>query len=177
MKACDLMRRPLVFLHVHDSVRDVARVFLDQRIGGAPVLDEAGNAVGVMTKTDLTRHDRECLVASPDGDGDLRLIGAGDRETLPAHAAFHVDPEEGTVEEWMTPKVFAVFEDAPLRDVTREMVRRRIHRIFVMSRKTRKPVGVITTMDLLGYLSRRLNHRGAAGRDGAGRGAKRRGSA
>jgi CBS-domain-containing membrane protein len=38
------------------SVAALATLFLDQGISGAPVVDESGRAIGMVSKTDLVRH-------------------------------------------------------------------------------------------------------------------------
>ncbi|HEX7672458.1 MAG TPA: CBS domain-containing protein [Polyangiaceae bacterium] len=54
------------------SVAAVATLFLDRGISGAPVVDESGRAIGMVSKTDLVRHysdaDAKTAVAPVVGD-------------------------------------------------------------------------------------------------------------
>jgi acetoin utilization protein AcuB len=75
---------------------------------------------------------------------DLHLV-----ETLP-----DVDPKLVSVEDAMSQDVYSVRPDASLRDVVREMARRKLGSAVVMS--GRKVVGMFTTVDALRVLARTL---------------------
>lgn len=75
---------------------------------------------------------------------DLHLV-----ETLP-----DVDPADVTVEEAMSPDVYAVESDTPLKQVAAEMAKRKLGSAVVM--KGPKVVGVFTTVDALRALDRAL---------------------
>jgi len=75
---------------------------------------------------------------------DLHLV-----ETFPG-----VQPERVTVEEAMSPDVYSVPPEAPLRKVVREMQRRKLGSAVVMD--GRKVVGVFTTIDALRALDEAL---------------------
>lgn len=53
VKIADYMAKWLFTLKPNDSVFDAMRTFLDNRISGAPVVDEAGHLVGMLSETDL----------------------------------------------------------------------------------------------------------------------------
>jgi predicted transcriptional regulator len=56
-----------------------------------------------------------------------------------------------TVQELMTPAVFAVSEETPVHRVVSDMVGLRVHRLFVVD-DAGTLVGIITTMDVLKHL-------------------------
>src|SRR5207249_470931 len=98
----------------------------DSDKSAAPVIDEAGHPVGVLSRTDLLIHERERL-ARP---------GA---------------PDTAVARDLMTPAVIAVAPDAPASDVLRHLVDQNVHRLFVVD-GTGVLVGVITAADLLRHI-------------------------
>ena len=137
-------------LTVHEAV-----VFLIERgISAAPVINEAGRPVGVVTEADILRHNRDHAdhmhpVPAEAFDRELTLTTG---EHLDRNA-FEVEvPDVARVRDIMNPVVYAVLRTAPIADVVRELVRRRIHRLFVVD-DAGSLVGVVTTLDLLGRLT------------------------
>ena len=133
-------------LTVHEAV-----VFLtERRISAAPVINEAGRPVGVVSEADILRHDREHadhLYWLPQKEVDREL-------TLPtgehlSGKSFEVEvPDATRVKDIMNPVVYAVRRSAPIQEVVRQLVSRRIHRLFVVDADN-SLVGVITTLDIL----------------------------
>lgn len=153
IKAGDIMTKHLISLRMNDSIRHAAAVFLDKNISGAPVLDQEDRPVGVITKTDIVRCEREHLTLGQSEKVRGSMRAAETLEVI-AQYGFHPETEENRVYEWMTPQIFTLSQEASLADVLREMVHRRIHRLFIREEKTRKLTGVITTFDLMRLFSR-----------------------
>jgi CBS domain-containing protein len=137
-------------LTVHEAV-----VFLtERRISAAPVINEAGRPVGVVSEADILRHDREHaehLYWLPQKLVDRELtLGSG--EHLDGKS-FEVEvPDVTRVKDIMNPVIYAVRRDTPIPEVVGQLVKRRIHRLFVVD-EDGSLVGVITTLDLLSRLA------------------------
>ena len=56
MKARDVMTAPVLTVKSDSSVRDVAQLFVKHRISGAPVVDDQGHLVGMISEGDLMRR-------------------------------------------------------------------------------------------------------------------------
>ena len=56
MKANDVMTVDVVSVSPDHSVRHAARIMLDHRISGLPVVDDDGRLVGIVTEGDLMRR-------------------------------------------------------------------------------------------------------------------------
>jgi CBS domain-containing protein len=56
MRAHDIMTRPVYTVRTSDSVEDAAALLAGKRITAAPVLDEAGDLVGMVSEGDLLWH-------------------------------------------------------------------------------------------------------------------------
>jgi CBS domain-containing protein len=137
------------------SIRNVATVheaivlLTDKGISAAPVIDEAGRPVGVLSRSDIVVHDRESvhyLSAPPEYyDKDELTMGSGER--LPP--GFQVEkPEVTRVAEIMTPVVFAVSPQTTARRVVEDMVAWKVHRLFVVD-EDGVLTGVISAIDVL----------------------------
>ena len=131
LRAYQVMSHPLFTAAPDNTLQEAAALFLEYNISAAPVLDRDGRAVGVITKTDLARHERE---AAQKG---VKVGTAADER----------------VDRWMTPTVFAVSEGAGLDQVCREMVKNGIHHLFVRDEGTGRLLGVISSFDLLKVLA------------------------
>ena len=133
-------------LTVHEAV-----VFLTERkISAAPVINEAGRPVGVVSEADILRHDREHaehLYWIPQKEVDRELtLQTG--EHLDGRS-FEVEvPDITLVRDIMNPVIYAVRMTTPIFEVVNQLVKRRIHRLFVVD-DDESLVGVITTLDVL----------------------------
>lgn len=129
----------------HDATLHEALAFLvDRNISGAPVIDEAGRPVGVLSRTDLLVHQREEVqhVTMPEVDHGTPLPPSMWED-------FQVERVDTTpVSEVMTPAVFCVSEHATSVDVVRQMCERNVHRLFVVDADGAL-TGVISAMDVL----------------------------
>lgn len=134
-----LMTEPLVELRTWHTMQRAARLLLDHEIGGAPVLDHEDRPVGVLTKTDVLRYERQ--YAGP-AAADLKRI-ARDPAVVPSDR----EREEDYVARWMTRGVVTIEPDADAAQAASLMARRHLHRLFVGDGK--RLLGVITAFDLL----------------------------
>lgn len=56
MKASDVMASPVITVKPQDTVKHVAELFLRRGISAAPVVDDAGKLVGIISEADLLRR-------------------------------------------------------------------------------------------------------------------------
>jgi CBS domain-containing protein len=124
----DLMTPSPVSLREEASITDAIACLTDRGISGAPVIDAAGRAIGVITEADVTVHARE------------RSKGWSTEED-----------EHTFVRDVMTPAVFTLRPDAPAVTVIEHMRALNVHRIFVVD-DAGILVGVVTALDVLRHL-------------------------
>jgi len=163
--AGEIMNREVICVRSDTDLRDLAKLFLEKGITGAPVVDADGNLEGVISQTDLlyyslTRDDE--LVMDSDFYHAVRVEG----KHLPK--GFQIeDVNTGRVCDVMTPVVHSVTERASVESVSRMMMRKRIHRVIV--RKGRKVAGIISALDVLRSVARNASSsRGAKPRRSKG---------
>ncbi len=140
MKAKDVMTRQVLSVGPDASILEAARLMLQHKVSGLPVIDAAGTLVGIVTEGDF-----------------LRRIETGTQRRRPRWLEFILGPGRlaseyvhasgRKVDEVMTAEVRSVSEDAPLEEVVHLMERYRIKRVPVLS--GRNLVGIITRANLL----------------------------
>jgi len=131
-KAAELMTPNPVSIREGATVREAIQLLTHREIGGAPVIDEAGRPVGVVSRADILVHDREAV----------DYVGPSDED----------ESDVTRVRDIMTPAVFCVSPDTPAARIVREMLDLKVHRLFVVD-DLGVLVGVITVLDLLRHLT------------------------
>jgi len=152
--AKNVMRRRVISVSPELTLREVAKRFIDRRITGAPVVSKDGRLLGVISQTDLVRHQRD---GSPRQAGTPGHYALAD-EDLVLRPGFHVElPDDTRVREVMTPATATTAETTPIDAIARFMLKRRIHRVIVT--RGEKLAGIVTSMDLLRALLRQVGPR------------------
>jgi CBS domain-containing protein len=142
--AADLMTTNPVSIRQDATVGEAIAFLGDHGVSGAPVIDEAGRAVGVVTQSDLLIHQRE-------GTGHLAPERLPHGHRLPE--GFHVETADPCpVSDVMTPGVFSVTLQTPASRVVAEMLALKVHRLFVVE-DDGTLIGVISALDILRHLS------------------------
>jgi CBS-domain-containing membrane protein len=150
--AADLMSLNPVSIRADATLREAVLLLHDRHFGAAPVIDEAGRAVGVISRADVLAHDRETVsYARPTPEYDPRRdLTLSSGEHLPDE--FQVELVDATqVAEVMTPAVFGVRPSTPAAEVVGQMLTLDVHRLFVVD-DDGVLVGVVTSMDVLRHL-------------------------
>ncbi len=166
----DLMQRDLIVVSPETSLLDVHRLFIEEEINGAPVVEEGdGKIVGVISSLDLLRAVRE------EFDHIAPAAGAYFRDELPgsdpdwndAPGDFAERMEALTAADAMVKDRISVTPETSIADAAHLMRTQRIHRVLVVD--DHELVGILTTFDLLQVLAapdevpKRKAARGAAG--------------
>lgn len=140
MHAHHIMTRDVVAVTPHTTVEEAARMMLQMHISGLPVIDDAGNLVGMVSKSDFL-HRSEIGTGRKHAAWLSFLMG-------PGRAASEFVHERGRkVEDVMSRQVVSVSEDTSLTDVVNLMEKHDIKRVPVMRGKA--TVGIITRTNLL----------------------------
>lgn len=133
-------------------VSELICVFVDQAVGGAPVVDRNGHPIGMVTKSDLVWEDHD-WAESMRALADWRKIGGGKvaaDEGLVSERNF----ASLTVGDVMTRGALSVLPEASVEDAARLMMANRVHRLNVVDASNRL-VGVVTTYDVTRWVAER----------------------
>jgi CBS domain-containing protein len=155
LRAKDLMSLNPMSIRRDATIREALELLTDHGFGAAPVIDEAGRPVGVVSRTDVLIHNRECVhhAGDPDYPGFRRDCSDWDLLPEPAWAGgFSIEvTDPTTVGEIMTPAIFTVALETPAREVVRRMLELKVHHLFVIDSDLAL-VGVISPLDVLRHL-------------------------
>ena len=140
MRAHHIMTKDVITVTPHTTIEEAAKIMLETRISGLPVMDDAGRLVGIVSESDFLRRSE---------------IGTGRKRPAwlqffmgPGKAASEFVQERGRkVEDVMTRDPITVGEETPLEDLVRLMEKNDIKRLPVMSGRTLK--GIVTRSNLL----------------------------
>jgi CBS domain-containing protein len=132
-------------LHFPDtSIIDAARLMLELKFSGLPVVDAGGRLVGIVTEGDLLRRT-ETGTQPKRARWIEFLMGSGRLATE------YAQTRGRKVSDVMTPEVRRVTEDALLEEVVHLMGRHQINRVLVV--RDGKLVGIVTRANLLHALA------------------------
>lgn len=147
--AKDIMTEEVMVARADWSLQRLAEFFVEKSISGAPVTNENGKLMGVVSSTDIVSSN-----TLPENDPrsygphEYYLQNLERRYAQVEISSFTIDGEPlTTVGDIMTPTVFKVSEDTPVQQVAGTMIKNRIHRIFVT--REEKVVGIISSADML----------------------------
>lgn len=131
LKVSDVMAHKVVTVSPRQPMADVATLFANHEISSAPVIDQRGICVGVLSAFDFVIRDAR------------KTNQAGLAAQRPTDS-----PAPETVESYMSPKVKFIKGEAPLLQVANAMCTQHVHRLPVVDRDG-KPIGVVSTMDIV----------------------------
>jgi predicted transcriptional regulator len=149
LTAKDVMNPHIISVPADWTIEELAQFLIDKAITGAPVVSESGKLVGVVSLTDIVRHDSLAeMELRANEPHDYYLHGWEDRLTPEDLSSFHVEEKPQVfVRDIMTPLIFKVNENTPIQEVADTMIGGRVHRLLVT--RGEKIVGIVTTMDML----------------------------
>jgi CBS domain-containing protein len=153
MNAADIMTRKVVSVDAETTVAEAARLMLQHRISGLPVIDQSSTVVGIVTEGDLL-HRAELGTERRRRRWIELLIGPG------RLAGDYVDAHARKVGEVMTEPVVSVAPQTELRDIVRLMEARHVKRVPVV--ENGRLVGIVSRANLVRALIRRLADEAAA---------------
>jgi CBS domain-containing protein len=145
------MTKDVISVTPSTPLADVARMFSEDRISGAPVIDSTERLVGIVSRTDVITG----LLAGADGTTpEMRsLLGIGEtEEDEPEDGGDVPDPEATSgpvVEDVMDGDPATVAPETPIPQVARRMARERLHRVLVT--EDGRVAGILTSIDVLGH--------------------------
>jgi CBS domain-containing protein len=148
MRVKDIMTRPVYSLQESDPLEDAAELLADKKITAAPVLDEGGKLVGMVSDGDLLWHR---VPEDPTAHG-LRVDDPG--------AAYRPT----TVAQVMSRRPVTTSPDADLADVAQTMIYQGVRSEPVMD--DGRIVGIVSRRDIVrtvirtdDVLAREIQHR------------------
>jgi CBS domain-containing protein len=119
LRVRDIMTTEVFTIEASATIETAASAFMSQFISGAPVVDDAGKPIGIVSESDILRH----------------VFADHQESRKPVSSA-------------MTPVIWTLGPDEPALRAVQWMLERRIHRVVVVEAPD-KIVGIVSTMDVL----------------------------
>lgn len=143
MKAKDIMVTEVITIKQHATIEEIARVLIDNKISGVPVVDEAGHLMGMVTEGDLLHKE-----TNPRLPHAVNILGAiiyyngveqynEDFKKMMASQALNI----------MTDKVITVTAEQEVEGIVKLMLEHGIKRVPVMEGE--RIVGIISRADIV----------------------------
>ncbi len=162
MQVKDVMTRKVISVGADEPIVKAARLMLQNRISGLPVIDATGRLVGIVTEGDFLRRG-EIGTQRHRPKWLEFVVGPG------RMAAEYVRASGRKVDEVMTPDPLSITEDDLLEAVVEQMERHRVKRLPVL--RGGHMVGIVSRANLMQALVSlaREDKQVAAGDDSATR--------
>ncbi|MFE3169156.1 CBS domain-containing protein [Streptomyces sp. NPDC059224] len=138
----EVMTSDVVEAHPETSFKDVVRLLDRHRISGLPVVDRDDKVVGVVSQTDLIRHQ---VTRSPD---DRTRRARRQPSTRLRHPRSGAVAHALTARELMSTPAITVHPEQRIADAARVMERHGVERLPVVDEEDRL-IGIATRRDLL----------------------------
>jgi CBS domain-containing protein len=148
LTASDIMHSPVVQIEANASISEAWKTLDANTISGAPVCNDSGVAIGVVSQSDLLRgllkrdighYPTDSFYVGAPMWGSEELKGAFEQLT------------NISVQEVMSAGVVAISPNATLTEIAQLMTEQHIHRVLVVDEQI--PVGIVTTFDVLSLIA------------------------
>ncbi|WOD15580.1 CBS domain-containing protein [Paraburkholderia kirstenboschensis] len=144
MRASDVMTTTVISVTPDTTIRQVAKIFVDNGISGAPVLDADGSLAGMISEGDLLRRDEI-------GTDERKRASWLDFWSANHEARDYVKTHATKVSDVMTTEVVTVRPDTPLGEVAGILEARHIKRVPVT--EGGRVVGIVSRANLVQALA------------------------
>ena len=137
-----------ISLREEATVPEAVALMTDRGFSAAPVIDEAGRPIGVLSRTDVLIHEREQVRHA------LPAEDVSPERRLSRHEGYSIEIADSTlVRDIMTPTIFTVNMNTAAADVVKRMCDLRVHQLFVVDDDD-SLVGVVAALDIVRCLTR-----------------------
>ena len=146
LKVKDIMTKDVITVTPNTEVVKAAKILLEKRINGLPVVDDTGKLLGILCQSDLIAQQKSIPIPSLftllEGYMPLTTMKRIDKEVEKIAAIL--------VEQAMTPNPVTVDPDDDIENVARLMVDKNYHTLPVLDGG--KLVGIVGKEDILSTL-------------------------
>lgn len=155
----EVMVKDVVSYSSDTRLADVALSLLRNQISGAPIIDEGGKCVGVISVVDVIGAVEKMTAVNPRvadrffASSDLNLPQNIYDETLQSFGSHASPAVEKPVAKFMVRKLVTATVQDTLGSVIQKMIDAHIHRVLITD-ADRRLLGIVSTTDILAALLR-----------------------
>ena len=143
LTAADVMTRDVITVKKETTIRDLAELFARHRISSAPVVDDSGAMIGIVTETDLVEQDKSLHIPTVISLFDWVIYLESDKK-------FEKELKKmtgQTVGDIFTREVVQVSSATPVSDLADLISSRKVNSIPVVDGT--RLVGMVARIDLI----------------------------
>jgi len=147
LTAGDLMTAAIVTVPQDMSLQGAAHRLVENQVSGAPVVDEEGRCVGVISAGDF--------MLWADKEKNARRPAASPGCVCASWQIVEADQysDENRVRNYMTQDPVTVIQSTPIQKLAQMMLDAHIHRLIVVDRQ-HSPIGIVSSTDILAAVTR-----------------------
>ena len=155
LTARDLMKGDVVTIPRNMGMQAAARCLNQMHVSGAPVIDEQGRCVGVLSSGDFV----SCCAANLTRCAKHRVETQGGPCTFPDCVSSEwqlvnvAENVEGLVRDRMTPGPVTALPETSIVQLAQMMGDAHVHRLIIVDAENR-PLGIISTTDIVAAVAR-----------------------
>jgi CBS-domain-containing membrane protein len=155
LTAKDLMNGEVTLIPRDMGMQAAARRLGQMHISGAPVVDEQGRCVGVLSSGDFVA----CCAANRTRCAKHRAEANRGPCTFPDCVGSEwqmvdvTESVEGMVRDHLTPDPATALPETPIAQLAQMMVDGQIHRLIIVDNQ-RRPLGIVSTTDIVAAVAR-----------------------
>jgi CBS domain-containing protein len=141
--AADIMTVNIITVTTETSVRELAKILSDNNISGVPVVDDAGNLLGIVTENDLIDQTKKLHIPTV-----ITLLDSFFYLENPDRMEKEMKKMAGTtVRDIYSSRPVTVNEETTLDDIATIMAEKNIHTLPVV--RNTQLIGVIGKKDII----------------------------
>lgn len=143
-QAKDIMTTNVKVAKQGDTIRDIAKILMQEKIGGLPVVDDDNRVVGIISETDIIKKEKH--VDAPEFITFLQgVIYLNDFKKMEKDIK---DIAAVQVKDLMSKEVVKVYENDTFDDIANIMIKQSVNRVPVVD-KDNKIKGIICRYDII----------------------------
>ena len=142
LKATDIMTKDVITAKNETTIEELARLLIEHKISGVPVIDDDNQLIGIVTENDLIKKNKRFHIPTIVRLFDAYFLldsGKVEDEIKKMVAT--------TVGEICTKKVLSISEDTTLEEIATIMAEKHIHLLPVL--KDNEVVGIVGKADVV----------------------------
>ena len=148
LTAKDIMSTETITVLPSMAVDELARLLCERKIGGAPVVDEANNLLGVVTESDLIDQAKNVHLPTV-----ISILDSFIFLESPEKLDKEIRKMAGrTVKDILTKDPITVSTDTPLNEIATIMSEKKVHTLPVLDQNG-AIVGIVGKLDLIKTIS------------------------
>ena len=142
LKAADIMTKDVITVKYETTIEELARLLIDYKISGVPVIDDDNKLIGIVTENDLIKKNKRFHIPTIVRLFDAYFLldsGKVEDEIKKMVAT--------TVGEIFTKKVLSIAEDTTLEEIATIMAEKHIHLLPVL--RDNEVIGIVGKADVV----------------------------